>query len=131
MKEAQELGVPIITFWSCTDDGKCEVDGAGKRFAEDHKDVLVPGAVEEAKDAVDCLVLLDKYNELLRNPKHKGKDSPLEYREAFVLDPQDIDDLRASRPLYKTLVLFILFFQKSLQQNINSESRRFTKKTSY
>jgi len=53
LNEAQTLGVPIITFWSCTDDGKCEVDGSGKAFADSHKNVLVPDAVENARDPVD------------------------------------------------------------------------------
>ena len=108
-KEAQELKVPIITFWSCTDDGKCEVDGAGKACANAHKDVLVPKAVERAEDPVDCEVLVDVYNEACRYPEHQSKGSPLDYREAFHLDPSVIETLRASRPAFATRVFALIF----------------------
>ena len=109
LAEAQELGIPIITFWSCTDDGKCEVDAAGKNFADDHVKKGVPKIVEEGKDPLNCGVLVDNYNEDSQIPPHQGKESPLDHREAFHLKPETIEAFRASRPTFDTLVILSIF----------------------
>jgi len=111
LRDAQNLGVPILTFWSCTDDGKSEVDGAGKAFANTHVTDLVPDVIEKAKDPLDCKNLRDSYNITKKFVKkeNRSKSTCVDYREAFAIEPQTIEELRASRPTFETLVFIFLY----------------------
>ena len=52
-----------------------------------------------------CDVLVEAYNKLCRFVKSELKSQKAR-RQAFALDPKKIEELRASRPTYKTLVTF-------------------------
>ena len=96
----------IVNDWfrSCTDDGKCEVDGAGRTFANNHKDKIVPHLVEKGRDPLNNDEIVANHNDKLRNAIHKSDDSRLQERLAYHIKLATIRALRASRPLFDTLV---------------------------
>ena len=111
--EAQRLNVPILTIWSPSEAGKCEVDPKGATFAKIAREKLVKDCLEEYKtDPQKCMNLTNAFNAKYRVPPKGRKNTRCKDRFAVHIPKDDADALRTELPLWGPLVpTFVFIFE--------------------
>ena len=112
--EAQRLNVPMLTIWSPSEAGKCEVDPKGSTFAKIAREKLVADCLEEHSDPQKCINLASAFNAKYRVPPRSRKNTRCKDRFAVHLPKDDADALRLELPLWDRLVPIFDFHLKSL-----------------
>ena len=103
------LKIPILTFWSGTDEGKCEVDSRGRDFADKHRNIP-DSIVARGGDPEDLHEIRDEINTNHSTfPSADPKYRRCNIRHVEVLEVKDLEELRKKLPRTDTLVCAILF----------------------
>ena len=106
VREAQRLDIPILTFWSGTDEGKCEVDSRGKDVAN----VLlkIPDTItargEDPTELSNLAAEINAHHSDFPNKREYGRCNG---RSAFVIDTSKLVDMRKELHTTETLVIHL------------------------
>ena len=105
LREAMRLEIPILTFWSGTDEGKCEVDSRGRDFADKHRNIP-DSIVSRGGDPEDFHEISDEINNNHSTfPKADKRYLRCNIRHCEVIEVKDLEEMRKKLPRTDTLVI--------------------------